>query len=55
MITVLAYVLVFLAGGLLNELARICQERYRLRQVVRFAIHWCDRPGCPRCWGRWGR
>lgn len=17
--------------------------------------NWCDRPGCPRCWGRWGR
>jgi hypothetical protein len=73
MISVLLYLLVFAAGGVTNELVRIVQERYRLRQTVRSTVqtagspdmvlriwsrhraNWCDRPGCPRCWGRWGR
>ncbi|MEV5892886.1 hypothetical protein [Nonomuraea fuscirosea] len=73
MITVLLYLMVFAAGFLACDLVRIAQERYRIRQVTRYAViaagspdkvlriwsrhpaNWCDRPNCPRCWGRWSR
>ncbi|HEX4812895.1 MAG TPA: hypothetical protein VFV66_09105 [Nonomuraea sp.] len=26
-----------------------------LRIWSKHPANWCTRPGCPRCWGRWGR
>ncbi|MFK4035352.1 hypothetical protein ACI2LC_06080 [Nonomuraea wenchangensis] len=42
MISVLVYLLVFLAGGLFIELVRMSQERYRQWQVSRATIRQGD-------------
>ncbi|MEU7895573.1 hypothetical protein AB0B45_22300 [Nonomuraea sp. NPDC049152] len=73
MISVLGYLLVFIAGLITCDLIRIAQERRAIRHITRVIFHqagpaeaalseWsadphnmCDRPGCPRCWGGWGR
>lgn len=70
MITVLVYLLVFLAGGLIAELLRIGQERFRVWQVARLTVRqggspdliarfWASRPQnwCtkPGCPRCWGR
>ncbi|MFI6388694.1 hypothetical protein [Nonomuraea sp. NPDC050540] len=52
----------FLVGVLAGDLIRIGQGRRDIARIHRSAdlacriwsadpANWCDRPGCPRCWG----
>lgn len=71
MMTVLPYLVAFLAGFLTCEALRISHER-RLAALFtdtdttsgpdaacqEWAANpefWCNRPGCVRCWDMWGR